>query len=113
MKTAIAYSIILTSFDNDYYYGQLVRNWSDDNKAITSEFLSNCYVDLDDDNSVGRVYLEPIGFKPIHSQVLTDFEVLSKYDLEIKLFESIEPKRRDIFQSLKVNGKCFETPVLR
>jgi hypothetical protein len=94
--TATSYNAIITSFDDDYYYGTFYRRYEEGHR----QFLSHFYVCLDSEAS--SLYFD--GADKIDQQTLTDFEVDGLFLLENKLFKTIYESDNTIFQAVKKEG---------
>lgn len=86
--TTSTYSIIVTSFDDDRYYGQLVLREGDQKK-----FICNVSIDLDD------AYEEVNILGDIDDHVLVDFEVTNQNSLGDAMLDGVIAKklRNEIF----------------
>ena len=94
--TATSYNAIITSFDDDYYYGTFYRRYEEGHR----QFLSHFYVCLDSEAS--SLYFD--GADKIDEQTLTDFETDDTDRLEDELFKTIYESGNIVFQAVKKEG---------
>jgi len=102
-KTAIAYKAIITSFDDDYYYGTFFREYEDGCK----EYLSAFYICLDSENS--SLYFD--GTDKLDEHTLTDFVADDTDRLEDEMFKIIYQSAHAIHSALKIEGKMIELEI--
>lgn len=109
-RVAANYSVLIHSFDGDYYYGVFKRGFSDG----TQEFIANLHLEFDEqDDDFPHSYLEITGNHRynVNSQVRTDFEAENDEELEDKLSAIVIQHAKEIFQSVKKDGKNWEMCV--
>lgn len=94
--TATSYNAIITSFDDDYYYGTFYRRYEEGHR----QFLSHFYICLDSEAS--SLYFD--GADKIDEQTLTDFETDDTDRLEDELFKTIYESDNIVFQAVKKEG---------
>lgn len=109
---AVAYKLILVSYDDDYYYGQVYRSWKAENAGDVhhlKQFITNVKVDLDD---FAEVHLtETIN---IDRQTIVDFEIEStgkdQYEEFCEVISNAIPDHMQpfIYEVIKLKGGYFD-----
>lgn len=108
-KTAVAYKVTITSFDDDYYYGTFYREYEKGFK----QFIGNVYIDLDDDaNDYPHTHLffsNEIGYD---RELFTDFELddveQDASQLEDAVSRIVTRSARVIYRAVKQDGKTID-----
>ena len=108
-KTAVAYKVTITSFDDDYYYGTFYREYEKGFK----QFIGNVYIDLDDDaNDYPHTHLffsNEIGYD---RELFTDFELddveQDASQLEDAVSRIVMRSARIIYRAVKQDGKTID-----
>ena len=115
-KTAIAYRVVITSFNDDYYYGSFYREFEGGFK----QHIVNFHLDLDDNDALDPNYDFPhsyLHFNPekdhYHDrQLFIDFKLdeVERDDADIeRVIERVILKWSNlIYKALKQDGKTFD-----